>query len=229
MSTPTTERRLPLQVERRITRLEETVVELSGTIDVVVRELQRVRPQFKLPKGPLGYAIVKKPRARQAGEVSDLLGHAKAVIPPALAHQVEGRGLAGALARGEAARVEWVRAGEVVPAKELAASWGLTPQALGPAAKRGELFAVTVKNQRYYPCEFLTLHRQDVGAVCEQLQGMDPSEQLVFWKRRHGALGGKTIHEVLGSGKRGEAQISEVLQLARALTSQARADAAQAA
>ena len=38
-------------------------------------------------------------------------------------------GLNAALARGEAAKVQWVQSGEVVPAKVLAEKWGLTPQA----------------------------------------------------------------------------------------------------
>jgi hypothetical protein len=45
-----------------------------------------------------------------------------------------------AAARGEAARVQWVKDGLVVPGEQLAQAWGLTRQALAPAADRGEVF-----------------------------------------------------------------------------------------
>jgi len=137
-------------------------------------------------------------------------------------------GLAAARARGEAAKVRWVQTGEVVTAKALADAWGLTPQALGPAAKRGEVFSVQVKNQRYYPSEFLRLHRQDVATVCEQLEGMEPAEKLVFWKRRHGALGGRTLTECL-EDQTGGSQLQRIVRLAQAATEQMRLDAAAAA
>ena len=59
--------------------------------------------------------------------------------------------MATALARGEAAKVEWVDAEDVVPARTLAATWGLAPQALGPAADGSEVFAVVIKRQRFFP------------------------------------------------------------------------------
>jgi hypothetical protein len=91
--------------------------------------------------------------------------------------------------------------------------------------RRGELFAVTVSKQRYYPSEFLKLDRNDVGTVCKQLVGMDASEQLIFWKKKHGALGGKTVFEAL-SGRQNGPRILRVIALAQALTAQMRADAA---
>lgn len=60
-------------------------------------------------------------------------------------------GLAGATVRGEAARVEWVKDGLVVPGEQLAQACGLTRQALAPAANRGEVFAVQAGNWLYYP------------------------------------------------------------------------------
>jgi uncharacterized protein (DUF1778 family) len=147
-------------------------------------------------------------------------GKAPAAIEEADVQRVPAQGgLTGATARGEAARVEWVRSGEIVSAKALSDFWGLTPQALGPAGKRGELFALTLRNRRYYPSEFLKLDRNDVAAVCKQLKGLDPAEQLVFWKRKHGSLGGKTVFDVL-STKQSNQQLVRVVQLARALTAQ---------
>ena len=124
-------------------------------------------------------------------------------------------GMAGAVARGDVARVEWVRSGEVVTTKALSGAWRLTPRVLASAAQRGELFAVTVHGRRYYPSEFLKLDRSDVGTVCAQLQALDPSEKLVFWKRQHGQLGGHTVFEALSNN-----QLAQVVQLAQALTAQ---------
>ena len=117
--------------------------------------------------------------------------------------------------------MEWVRSGEIVPSRALSDSWGLTPQALGSSVRRGELFALTLRNRRYYPSEFLKLDRNDVAAVCKQLKGIEPAEQLVFWKRKHGSLAGMTVFDVL-STKQSSRQLVKVVQLARALTAQNR-------
>lgn len=242
MSSTPSPTQLPAQAQRRIDRLEEAVIELAGTLEVVVRKVSSagVKLDLKLPKGPLGYAILKKLGPERLRALAD---QAEAARPPQWpakrpaapskttphAHpNAELGGLAGATARGEVAKVEWVRSGEVVPAKTLAQAWNLTPQALGPAARRGEVFAVVVKGQRHYPREFLLLSRDDVAAVCKPLQGLTPSEQLVFWKRKHGALGGRTLLEALTAANNGPA-LARAVQLAQSRTAQMRADAAQAA
>lgn len=102
-------------------------------------------------------------------------------------------GLAGALARGEAAKVQWVKEGLVVPGEQLARAWGLTRQALRPAASRGEVFAVKIGNRLFYPRAFLALDRQAVATVCRALGDLDASEKMIFWLREHGAVGGKGI------------------------------------
>jgi uncharacterized protein (DUF2384 family) len=130
-------------------------------------------------------------------------------------------GLAAALARGEAAKVDWVRTGELVPAKQLAQAWGVTPQTLSRAERRGEVFAVTVKRLRYYPHVFLQLGRQNVGAVCRELAGLTPVEQYFFWERKHGALKGKTIPQVLA-----ECDVAKAVEFAQIHTAQMRAEAA---
>ena len=135
------------------------------------------------------------------------------------------RGLAEALALGEAAKVQWVASAEVVPARVLAELWGLTPQALGPAAARGEVFAIVVKSRRYYPREFLGLERDTVSAVTRALDGLSPSEKLVFWKRPHGALGGKTVLQALGTPGRAASGggVARVTDLARVWSQDAHA------
>jgi len=109
-------------------------------------------------------------------------------------------GLAGAALRGEAARVQWVKDGLVVPGEQLAKAWGLTRQALAPAADRGEIFAVKVRNRLYYPQAFLGIERETVAAICRALGGLGASEKLMFWLRDHGTLSGKSVAAALEAG-----------------------------
>ncbi len=109
-------------------------------------------------------------------------------------------GLAGAALRGEAARVQWVKDGLVVPGEQLAKAWGLTRQALAPAADRGEIFAVKVGNRLYYPQAFLGIERETVAVICRALGGLGASEKLMFWLRDHGALSGKSVATALEAG-----------------------------
>jgi hypothetical protein len=109
-------------------------------------------------------------------------------------------GLAGATARGEAARVQWVKLGLVVPGEQLAQAWGLTRQALAPAADRGEVFAVKVGNRLYYPQAFLGMDRETVATICRALGDLGASEKLMFWLRDHGTLAGKSVAVALESG-----------------------------
>lgn len=218
---------LPAKTRKRIEQLESTVSELGGMLSALAIQLEKRGFELRLEtRSPLLARILSRPRAKKEADARTRRSAAGQRATAATAHAA---GLAAANLRGEAAKVEWVRSGEVVSAKELAEAWGLTPQALGPAAKRGEVFAVTVKNQRYYPREFLHLERDEVGTVCKRLEGMDPSEQLIFWKRKHGALGGKTVYEALSNGKRGGPRLLEVVELAHAYAAPMRANAAQAA
>ena len=167
---------------RRITQLEATVGRLSvdlGSLRCAVHEQglqlptqQRDRRRTALAERP----TTETPQARAAG------------------------GLAGATARGEAARVRWVKDGLVVPGEQLAQAWGLTRQALAPASQRGEVFAVKVGNRLYYPRSFLVLDRASVATVCRALGDLGSSEKLMFWLRDHGALAGKGIAAALEAG-----------------------------
>lgn len=109
-------------------------------------------------------------------------------------------GLPGALARGEAARLQWVRDGLVVPGEQLARAWGLTRQALAAAADRGEGFSVKVRNRLYYPRSFLRLERDAVARICRELGELASTEKLMFWLRRHGSLGGQDVATALQAG-----------------------------
>jgi hypothetical protein len=129
------------------------------------------------------------------------------------------RGLAAALARGVAAKADWVRAGEVVPLVSLAEAWGLPLADVESALDRGELFAVDIDGSRYVPSEFLLLDAMTIAAVCLDLKGLDCTEELVFWKRRHGALAGATVLVTLQADP--EHGLRRVTQLARAHAAEA--------
>jgi hypothetical protein len=178
---------------RRIAQLQATAARLSE--DLV--SLRQALTQQNLPA----------PKGRGVRERS-----ATANAAPTVTRQAEAGGLAGAIARGEAARVRWIKDGLVVPGEQLAQAWGLTRQALAPAADRGEVFAVKVGNRLYYPQAFLGLDRETVATVCRALGDLSPSEKLMFWLRDHGALAGQSVTVALESG----APVSQVERLASA-------------
>jgi hypothetical protein len=168
---------------RRIARLEATLGRLSEDLG----RLRSAVAQQGLHES--------KPRAARSRPPAQ----PQPPTPDPLQPQVKG-GLAGAIARGEAARVQWVKDGVVVPGVQLAQAWGITRQALAPAADRGDVFAVKVGNRLYYPQAFLGLERETVATICRALGDLGASEKLMFWLRDHGALAGRTIAAALEAG-----------------------------
>jgi hypothetical protein len=167
---------------RRIAQLEATVGRLSEDLGSLRSAVSKQGLQLPRTRGV---------RARVA--------HAKSSIADNQ-HSPTTGGLAGATARGEAARVQWVKDGLVVPGEQLAQAWGLTRQALAPASDRGEVFAVKVGNRLYYPQAFLAMDREAVAAICRALGDLGASEKLMFWLRDHGALAGKSVAAALEAG-----------------------------
>jgi len=165
---------------RRIARLEATVGRLSADL------------------GSLRSAVSKQGLQTPARQRGRTASPERPIKEPQLP-QAAG-GFAGAAARGEAARVQWVKDGLVVPGEQLAQAWGLTRQALAPAAERGEVFAVKVGNRLYYPQSFLGMDRESVATVCRALGDLGSSEKLMFWLRDHGALAGKSVAAALEAG-----------------------------
>ena len=163
---------------RRIAQLEATVGRLSEDLGSLRSAVSKQWLQLSRTQGV-------RPRVAQP--------------KPATPAQATG-GLAGAVARGEAARVQWVKAGLVVPGEQLAQAWGLTRQGLAPAADRGEVFAVKVSNRLYYPQAFLGMDREAVAAICRALGELGASEKLTFWLREHGALAGKSVAAAIEAG-----------------------------
>jgi hypothetical protein len=181
---------------RRIVRLEATVGRLKEDLGSLRSAVTQQKPQ------------APKMRSVQAQAVLAVPAKGSSVTRQAPA----AGGLAGAAARGEAARVQWVKQGLVVPGEQLAQAWGLTRQALAPAADRGEVFAVKVGNRLYYPRAFLAMERETVATVCRALGELSASEKLVFWLRGHGALAGKSVAAALETG----VQLAKVERLAAA-------------
>lgn len=111
---------------------------------------------------------------------------------------------------GERARLAWISDGLVVPSTELAMVWGRTRQALDQAVKRGELFSISIRNRKWYLAVFKELAASDVAKVCRELHRLSDAEQLVFWLRPHGALGGATVGGAFRSRR-----IGDVIALAK--------------
>jgi hypothetical protein len=124
-------------------------------------------------------------------------------------------GLAGSVSRGTWAKTAWIQAGELVSAQCLADRWACTPEQLETATRLEEVFAVPVGGKPYYPREFLELNPAVVKVVVKTIGTLELVEKVIFWKRRHGALGGKTVAHVLTS-EGDHRQLERVLQLAQA-------------
>ena len=167
---------------RRIAQIEATVGRLSEDLGSLRSAVSKQGLQAPTTRGVRARAV-----------------HAKSSTTDTQQAQVAG-GLAGATARGETARVQWVKDGFVVPGEQLAQAWGLTRQALAPAADRGEVFAVKVGNRLYYPQPFLGMDRESVAIVCRALGDLGSSEKLMFWLRDHGTLAGKSVAAALEAG-----------------------------
>ena len=125
------------------------------------------------------------------------------------------RGLAGAISRGARATKAWIQAGELVSARVLADRWAWTSEELDTATRLGEVLSISIDGESYYPCEFLELEPTIVKAVTNATGKLGHVEKLVFWKRRHGALGGGTVASTL-SGNGRHSQLEVVLRLAQA-------------
>jgi hypothetical protein len=175
-----TDRSTPVLL-RRIDQLEATVGRLS-------RDLGTMRSAIRRQ----GLNLQELPSSRRRS--------AHTAQPATRAADLGAAGVAGATARGEAARVQWIKDGLVVPGEQLAQTWGLTRQALAPAAERGEVFAVKIGNRLYYPQSFLALDREAVARVCRALGDIGASEKLMFWLRDHGALAGESVARALENG-----------------------------
>lgn len=104
----------------------------------------------------------------------------------------------------------WIREQLLVGSAELERAWMRTSEDLRDACVRGDLFSLEIENTCWYPAAFVALEAADVAAVCLSLRGLDSASMFLFWHRKHGSLGGQTLHDALRRG-----QLHAVLHLAR--------------
>lgn len=130
----------------------------------------------------------------------------------------EQSGLAAALGSGRTALDRWVSDGIVLPATAFAERRGVTPGQLAAAVRRGELFSKGIRGRRYYVAALLEVEPAASAAVCRALTGLEDSEKAIFWLRKHGAIGGRTVVEAIRAG-----DLDRVVQLAAANAAQAQA------
>lgn len=101
-----------------------------------------------------------------------------------------------ALQRGEALIASMVRQGSLINGETLASAWGITRQALDKARERGELFSVRMGRQHYYPVAALSFLRRDFESINRSFHpDIAAGTKLIFFNRKHGSLGGKTVAE----------------------------------
>ena len=124
-------------------------------------------------------------------------------------------GLCAAMAWGEAAKRAWVADGEVVTQSALAVHWRTSSRTVQRELKSEQIFGFHIDGQTYVIAEFLRVDRLMAIAVSSALRGLSPETKLVFWKRTHGALGGRTVCEVLES-ERPVPALARVTELAQA-------------
>lgn len=112
------------------------------------------------------------------------------------------RGLAGAMARGRAACESWIRHGVLVSQEQFAESWGCSVEELAQLVAKRELFELEVQGQMWLPAVLLEVPKEAVFEVNRALTeaGIQAAESFVFWHRRHGAMGGKTVVQALLHG-----------------------------
>ena len=101
---------------------------------------------------------------------------------------------------GQSSLAQWVEDGTSLPSAAFAAAWGLTRQALDQAVERNDLFSVKLGNKRYFLGALVPLDRSAVAMVCSALGSAVASEKLLFWLRKQGALGGKTVADIVAAG-----------------------------
>ena len=210
---------------KRIERLEVAVSQLSAALAMLVSQLQAQGVEFPGEiSNALAFEVADDHGARTGASRTKQLDSSRRKLGD------EPGETAGAMVRGEAVKRQWVATGDLVPARVLAESWGLTPQALGPAARRGEVFALVIKRQRFYPREFLFLDRSVVAAISKALGHLSAATKLIFFKRPHGALGGRTLLEILTSPNEA-IELASIARLAKAWADQepAGAESAKAA
>lgn len=91
----------------------------------------------------------------------------------------------------------WGQDGTLITGPELAQAWGVGSESLAG------LTAVTVNGKAYYPGIWRERDPGEVRQICDELARVEPDEQIIFWLRQHGGLGGATVIQGLRDGRLG--------------------------
>ena len=105
-----------------------------------------------------------------------------------------------AKARGAQRLVAWTIDGTLVSLPVAAQAWQLSLDDFVAAVGRGDVFEVWLKDSPYIPAVLIDLGPQQSAQICSTLEGQSAISKLVFLKRSHGGLGGRTITEALQTG-----------------------------
>lgn len=105
-----------------------------------------------------------------------------------------------ALERGANRLTRWTQDGTLIAPEQLANAWGEGLQAIQAAVRRGDLFEVWVNEAPYFAAACVDLGIEQTAKICQALGQQKPSTKLIFLKRAHGGLGGKTVVQALQSG-----------------------------
>ncbi len=108
--------------------------------------------------------------------------------------------------------------GSLVSAQRLINAWQMQRQALEQRVDKGQLFKLKIKNRNWYLGSMQVLLPDTVAAVCQAFGPVPAIDHLLFWLRRHGALQGKTVAEMLSA--EGESGLKTVIALADAMAQQ---------
>ena len=117
-----------------------------------------------------------------------------------------------ALERGAGRLTCWTQDGTLIAPQQLANAWGQDLQTLQAAVQRGDLFEVWVNEAPYFAGICVDLGSEQTAKICQALGRQKPSTKLIFLKRAHGGLGGKTVVQALQSGM----PMSDIEELAAA-------------
>lgn len=123
------------------------------------------------------------------------------------------RAIEDALELGARKLARWTQDGTLIAPQQLAKAWGQGLQTIQAAVRCGDLFEVWVNEVPYVAAICVDLGIEQTAKICQALGREKPSTKLMFLKRAHGGLGGKTVVQALQSG----IPMSDIEELAAAI------------
>lgn len=123
------------------------------------------------------------------------------------------KAIEAALEKGVRTLTRWTQDGTLIEPQQLATAWGQSLQTLQAAVRRGDLFEVWVNEAPYFAAVCVDLGMEQTARICNALGRQKPSTKLMFLKRAHGGLCGKTVVQALQSGT----PMGDIEELAEAL------------